>query len=479
MNKKFNELGSTLHIRSIHLDSNSTIREREQAMQDLQNEGNDLQIICSVDIFSEGIDIPAVSHVVLLRPTQSFCVFLQQLGRGLRKAEDKEYLVALDFVGNFKQSYVAPLAINGYGSTDEYKRLSETQTPQKKLPAGCHISVDTNVQRIWDSEIAALLQPQNRLEFLKAMYFELRTALGCSPSLMDFYRNPAASDPYVFIRQEEFGGNWLRVKHYMGDLLAEDLALLDTPAEYLLQFLEKEIGSSKPDKLIILKFLLNRNAVDWSLDNMTRYIIDSHPDKIQYFLSPEYSLAISEVNDFEKEVVDMCRVVKEGPLKALAQIVFESPEEANRLRLKEEYIDYWTHPAFVRLASDIVEFGLIRYFSMRKPDNALKSTLRGYYVHVSYATQRSQLTLDIVKAVSNNLDAQEWIHEFRAGGYKGKMDIEIFNDRFFTAWTPVKYDDLTRFPARIKAAATALYRCGQRGQFHIEANDNQILISRI
>ena len=64
-------------------------------MHCLQDESDDLQIICSVDVFGEGVDIPSVSHVLFLRPTQSFTVFLQQLGRGLRIVPEKEYLVPI------------------------------------------------------------------------------------------------------------------------------------------------------------------------------------------------------------------------------------------------------------------------------------------------------------------------------------------------------------------------------------------------
>ena len=80
MNRKFNELGTSIGMRSICLLGQDSIEDRERAMQQLQDEKDNLQIICSVDIFGEGVDIPAVSHVLFLRPTQSFTVFIQQLG---------------------------------------------------------------------------------------------------------------------------------------------------------------------------------------------------------------------------------------------------------------------------------------------------------------------------------------------------------------------------------------------------------------
>ncbi|MBW2123352.1 MAG: hypothetical protein JRH07_16130 [Deltaproteobacteria bacterium] len=80
MNRKFNELG----LPSICLLGEDSTDAREVAIKRLEDENDSLRVICSVDVFGEGVDIPQVSHVLLLRPTQSFPVFLQQLGRGLR-----------------------------------------------------------------------------------------------------------------------------------------------------------------------------------------------------------------------------------------------------------------------------------------------------------------------------------------------------------------------------------------------------------
>lgn len=66
-----------------------------------------------MDIFNEGVDIPEINQVIMLRPTESPIVFVQQLGRGLRKAEDKEYVVILDFIGNYENNFMIPIALSG------------------------------------------------------------------------------------------------------------------------------------------------------------------------------------------------------------------------------------------------------------------------------------------------------------------------------------------------------------------------------
>jgi len=81
---------------------------------DVQSEDDDyLDYLITVDIFSEGTDIVEVNQVIMLRPTQSPIVFIQQLGRGLRKAEGKEYVVILDFIGNYKNNFMIPIALSG------------------------------------------------------------------------------------------------------------------------------------------------------------------------------------------------------------------------------------------------------------------------------------------------------------------------------------------------------------------------------
>lgn len=72
-----------------------------------------LDYIFSVEILNEGVDIVEVNQVIMLRPTESPIVFIQQLGRGLRKANGKEYVVILDFIGNYNNNFMIPVALSG------------------------------------------------------------------------------------------------------------------------------------------------------------------------------------------------------------------------------------------------------------------------------------------------------------------------------------------------------------------------------
>lgn len=109
----FNERG----YRSVALDGSSTDQQREAAIERLECDrtkcDNWIEFIFTVDIFNEGVDIPSVNLVIMLRPTESAIVFVQQLGRGLRLHRNKDYVLVLDFIGNYKKSYLIPIALSG------------------------------------------------------------------------------------------------------------------------------------------------------------------------------------------------------------------------------------------------------------------------------------------------------------------------------------------------------------------------------
>ena len=227
-------------IESVSLVGLSTEAERQTAINRLRSEDGQLKVICSVDIFNEGIDIPEVTHVLFLRPTQSFTIFLQQLGRGLRKEPGKDFLVAIDFVGNFRKAHVAPLALSGYTSMEAFKEdyLTLRQVrPWQQLPQRCYLSTDLEVQKIWGEEIRKIIKDKlSKEERLKELYLEIKSDLGDrTPSLMDFFASGYDVDPYVFIKQF---GNWIRTKQYCEESLPSyEKRLLDTPGEAFLQHL--------------------------------------------------------------------------------------------------------------------------------------------------------------------------------------------------------------------------------------------------
>jgi len=133
-------------IPSVAVWGDSPTSERHAALRDLA--AGNVRVVFSVDLFNEGVDVPAVDTVLMLRPTESPTLFLQQLGRGLRRAPGKGFCTVLDFVGThrrefrFDRRYRALLG----GTRRELERTVQQQFPF--LPAGCHVQLDQKATEI-------------------------------------------------------------------------------------------------------------------------------------------------------------------------------------------------------------------------------------------------------------------------------------------------------------------------------------------
>ncbi len=339
---------------------------RAKAIQKLQDEADPLQVICSVDIFGEGVDIPAVSHVLLLRPTLSFTVFLQQLGRGLRKAAGKEYLVALDFVGNFRNSYIVPLVFRGCASPQDAREKGKDA--ELHLPAGCAIDVDAQVKRIWDDEIRRTLAPRNRRELLRQTYAQMRKDLGRVPTLLDFIANPDACDPHAFVKHYK---NWLRAKEDAGDLNEHERQLVGTTAEGFLQHVEKELNAVRSYKMVVLLVLLKSEStatkwnVDWIADGFRRHYLDN------LVLLPDCSPLANASNPEDVPLSKIRSLLKSMPLRYLSNTegdYFIFDRESGVFSLKPEVCVFWKDSRFRNLLNERVLYALARYFNSKGID---------------------------------------------------------------------------------------------------------------
>lgn len=179
MAQRFNDAG--VSASAVWGDTPDT--ERKDALKQLA-EGR-IQILFSVDLFNEGVDVPSVDTLLLLRPTESATLFLQQLGRGLRKSKDKSVCTVLDFVGIHRREFRFDKRLSGLlGGTRKYlKEQVEKSFPF--LPAGCHMELD-HVARdiILESLKSALPSRWNE----KVSELENMIAGGVLPSLENYLR---------------------------------------------------------------------------------------------------------------------------------------------------------------------------------------------------------------------------------------------------------------------------------------------------
>ncbi len=215
--------------------------ERSAALEQLDQ--GDLQVIFSVDLFNEGVDLPAIDTVTMLRPTESKVLFLQQLGRGLRLHPDKERLIVLDFIGNHQGFLNKPQALFEVGSS--YRQLAEfgrhARDGQLKLPPGCFANYDLAI-------IDFLIRLQGKGPATD--YQAVRDSLSRRPTLAEFYRS--GSSPQDLRRQH---GQWWALVAELGDLTPAEADCLERHADF---FREVETTSmSKCFKAVPMESMLD------------------------------------------------------------------------------------------------------------------------------------------------------------------------------------------------------------------------------
>lgn len=238
------------------LDGSSTEIEREQAIEWLEQDGygpNYLDYIFTVDIFNEGVDIPKVNQIIMLRPTKSAIVFVQQLGRGLRKAPCKRYIEVLDFIGNYENNFLLPIAL--YGDRTFNKDNVRRLLTKNVLPGASTVHFDD----ITKERIFASIDKRGQLadyRELKDSYKNMQDRLGRQPMMMDFVHQ-GDKDPYLFVEKKD---SYYEFVKSIGALPAE--RQLSERQTAVLKMVSLELAPGKRvEELVLLQHLLTKPAV--------------------------------------------------------------------------------------------------------------------------------------------------------------------------------------------------------------------------
>ena len=230
---KMNKLGK----RTIFLDASSSMKEREEAIKKLEsdslNKEETLDYILTVDIFNEGVDIPGINQIILLRPTKSAIIFIQQIGRGLRKFPGKEYLVILDFIGNYKGNFNIAKALN----KGKLTKGEMAKTINEVLPGEATINFDKVAkENIFNSIEKASI---NTKKEVYENYIDVFNRLNHIPSLIEIDKNSSLS-ARVFLDYKVFDSyyEFLASKEIIKDTLNEE-------EKAVLKFLSRTIFDGK------------------------------------------------------------------------------------------------------------------------------------------------------------------------------------------------------------------------------------------
>lgn len=246
------------------LTGDDNIETRNEVVSQLEK--GELEYILTVDIFNEGIDIPSVNQVVMLRNTQSSIVFVQQLGRGLRKHESKEYVTIIDFIGNYKNNYLIPIALFGDKSMNKDNYRRELREPNILNGLTTINFEEVAKEQIFKSITSTSL---SNMKILQEAYVDLENKLGRSPLLVD-YLNYNSIDPIVFFENSSFK-NYVDV---LNKFSKNHLLLSEVEAKWL-NFLTFELLPGKrKHELLLLEELIKNNKI--SKDSFINLLRDNH-----------------------------------------------------------------------------------------------------------------------------------------------------------------------------------------------------------
>lgn len=235
MARQFNRSG--IPALAVHSTSTTT---RNEAIERLGK--GKIKVICAVDLFNEGVDIPAIDTVMMLRPTESPVLFLQQLGRGLRRHPDKEHLIVLDFIGNHRAFLNRPQALFHTGSAHHNLQRFAKQAQQQslELPDGCFVNFDIEF-----IDFIKRLKPHSAAD----EYRSLAASAGRRPSVAEAYR---AGIQLNNLRKGV--GSWHRFLLAEDQLTEAEAACVTHHGDFL-QEIEKT-NMTKSYKMVLLEALL-------------------------------------------------------------------------------------------------------------------------------------------------------------------------------------------------------------------------------
>ncbi|RXY99853.1 DEAD/DEAH box helicase family protein [Fictibacillus sp. S7] len=269
---------NTQGYQTVSLNSQTVGVTRGEAIRQL-DQGN-IDIIFTVDLFNEGVDIPSVDTLLFVRPTESLTVFTQQVGRGLRLFAGKEHCVIIDLIGNYRNADIKLQLFN----TEPQEKGNSKRMGIPAVPPGCELNLELAVINLLN-EMKRKRQP--RKDKLHADYIQLKKELGRRPTYLELHLHGKSNSTEY---KQEF-------KSYPGFLYwAGELSELEQDAflrnEELFMEVERT-GMAKSYKMIVLEYMLTRGQDEWYKPVMPEEVA---PFFHQYLTEKEYRKRI-DFND--------------------------------------------------------------------------------------------------------------------------------------------------------------------------------------
>ena len=373
-------------FRTMALSGKTSEEERQRAFERLAMNEEEadksnipLDYIFSVEILNEGVDIVEVNQVIMLRPTESPIVFIQQLGRGLRKAAGKEFVVVLDFIGNYSNNFMIPIALSGDRSYNADTIRKYVISGNNTIPGASTVHFDEIAK---DKIFASIDKIKGMKTIIRDSYVSLKNRLGRVPYLLDFYENGEV-DPLVIIKEYKTYQAFLKSmekENYQGKLTDDEITTL----EYLSKTV---LSGARPYELEILRRLLQEGIVNF--------------EKFDNDFAVTYGYHVN-LDSFDNavEVLQGKFVSKEEEYQKYSHMDILCKEEDRRLKRLIGFAKRLQNAEFLRQVDDIVEVGLKRYADKYEAGVTEKTP---FVIYEKYSRRDVSLLMNFGKDLSSTM----------------------------------------------------------------------------
>ena len=321
----------------------------------------ELKVIFSVDMFNEGLDVPAIDMVMFLRPTQSPTIFLQQLGRGLRKFKDKKYLNVLDFIGNYKKANLVPFLLSG-------KEYSASECKKNKqgdyeFPEECIVDFDFRIIDIFKKQAEREMKVKDKV---KEQFEVVSQMLGYRPSRVELFTY-IDDEVYQNIRSKAMNpfSNYLEYIKENDKLTHDEEILYNSRGREFINMIETTSMSKTYKMPVLLAFY---NYGDIKMEILEDDIYKSFYNFYRKGSNKVDMLKDKGTREFEtwdkKKYVSLAN---NNPIKFLLKThgEFFKEKEQCLIALQDDLKDIISNEAFKKHMKDSIDFRVESYYKNR------------------------------------------------------------------------------------------------------------------
>ena len=330
--------------------------ERSIALKKLRDE--DINVIFSVDMFNEGLDIKSIDMVMFLRPTESPTVFLQQLGRGLRKDKNKKYLNVLDFIGNFKKANLVPYLLTGESKIRESN--TTTIPSEEDYPEDCFIDFDFRLIDIFDRIKKATQKIEDKIV---EEFFRIKEYLGHTPSRTDMFTY-MDEDLYINIKKKSKLNIFRDYISFLVKINEYEDTLKDTLGHEFIKFIETT-SMSKTYKLPVLLAFYNNGNMKLKINDEDLYkSFKEFYSKGSNGVDMLKDKSTSKFKTWDKK--EYVKLARKNPVHFLCKSSSEFFYlDGDYICLNKELEKFFNNEEFINRVKDAIDFRTKEYYKNR------------------------------------------------------------------------------------------------------------------